>query len=74
MFFNYWRRASLTGAAEGAGAAVVEGEGHMPILAHTSVGFRLSLTRPLMISGRLFSMMESQIASRVGSNESREQS
>ena len=73
MFFNYWRRASLTGAAEG-GGRVVEAEGHMPILAHTSVGFRLSLTRPLMISGRLFSMMESQIFSRVGSKESREQS
>merc|ERR1711862_633986 len=72
LFFNYWRRASLTGAAEG--AAVVEGEGHIPILAQTSVGFRLSLTRPLMISGRLFSMMESQIFSRVGSKESREQS
>ena len=62
---NYWRRASLTGAAEGAlVVVVVEAEGHMPILAHTSVGFRLSLTRPLMISGRLFSMMESQICSR----------
>merc|ERR1712140_144450 len=60
------------GAAVGAG--VVSGEAHMPILAHTSEGFRLSLTRPLMISGRLFSMMESQIFSSVGSKESREQS
>ena len=71
--FNYWRRASLAGAAV-VGAGVVSGEAHMPILAHTSEGFRLSLTRPLMISGRLFSMMESQIFSRVGSKESREQS
>ena len=71
---NHWRRAIRTGKAVVSGAAVVSGLAHMPMFWHTSVGFRLSFTRPLMISGRLFSMMESQIFSRVGSKESREQS